>query len=469
MAGMSVSTGLISGMDTAGIIDQLMQVEANPQKLLMKRLSTDQAKATAYRAVNTRFDALRSAAEALKADATWKSVKATSSSDTVSATSTAGASAGTVTFTVNEIARSHAVISAQKWTATGTQTAADLDYGSTSLAVTVGGTPTTVALDRDGNGTATLAEAAAAINARTDLGLTATAVKVSDTEYRLQIATGKTGAASAFTAGAAGAFDVVTQGVDAKLTVGAGTGYTMTSATNTFSGLVDGTTITVTAPVSNVTLKVSSDPQAVADKVAAMVSAANGLLQSISPYTKADSSAAALKGDSTLRQLSGQILDSVAKTLGAEGTLSVAGVELDDKGGFTFESSTFLKAMAATPDKVRRMFTEETRTTGVDGIANNTDDVVTPIGIAGRLSALAVSASDDTKGTLTLLAKSKDRSATDLQARIDNWDIRLELRRTALTRQFTAMETALSTLQNQSSWLSSQIATLPSWSSSSKS
>jgi len=62
-------------------------------------------------------------------------------------------------------------------------------------------------------------------------------------------------------------------------------------------------------------------------------------------------------------------------------------------------------------------------------------------------------------------AETEDAEATDLQKRIEDWDRRLELRRSTLTRQFTAMETALGTLQNQSSWLASQLNTLPTWSS----
>jgi flagellar hook-associated protein 2 len=454
---MSVSTGLISGMDTAGIIDQLMQVEANSQTLLAQRKSADQSKATAYRAVNTRFAALQTAAEALAKPETWTAAKATSSSPAVTATAAAGAATGSVTFAVTKTATSHSVISDQKWTVSGTQTAADVPYGATTIAV---GTATPVTI----GGTGTLADAVKAINARTDLKLSATAVKVSPTEYRLQVTSKDTGAASVFTIGDADTFDPVTAGQNAELTIGGATGYTMTSATNTFSGLIDGTTFTVSAEAPSVTLTVASDPQTVADKLSALVNSANGLLDAISSYTKADSTSASLKGDATLRQLAGQVLDSVSRTLGADGSLSAVGVQLTRDGHLVFDQSAFLKTMAAEPDKARRMLTEESRTTGVDGIAGNTDDVVTPIGLAGRLAAMAKSASNDTTGTLTLLAKSKDSSAEDLQDRIDAWDIRLELRRTALTRQFTAMETALSTLQNQSSWLSSQISSLPSWS-----
>jgi flagellar hook-associated protein 2 len=39
--------------------------------------------------------------------------------------------------------------------------------------------------------------------------------------------------------------------------------------------------------------------------------------------------------------------------------------------------------------------------------------------------------------------------------------MRLELRRTTLTRQFTALETALSRMNSQSSWLAGQISSLP--------
>jgi flagellar hook-associated protein 2 len=47
-----------------------------------------------------------------------------------------------------------------------------------------------------------------------------------------------------------------------------------------------------------------------------------------------------------------------------------------------------------------------------------------------------------------------------MRDRIDAWDRSLTLRRATLDRQFSALETALSQMQSQSSWLSSQISTL---------
>jgi flagellar hook-associated protein 2 len=460
VAGMSLSTGLISGMDTGTIISQLMQVEANPQTLLKQQLSSTQSKGTAYRAINTRFEGLRNAAEALAKPDAWTATKASSSpAGTVTATASPGASTGSVTFAVTKTATSHSVISDQIWNVTSAQTAADVSYGATTIAVG-SATPVTI------GGTGTLADAVKAINARTDLKLSATAVRVSPTEYRLQVTSKDTGTASTFSFGDAGTFDPVTVGQNAELKVGGAGGYTMSSATNTFSGLIDGTTFTVSGEAPSVTLTVASDPQAVSNKVAALVSAANGLLDAISSYTSAESSSASLKGDSTLRELSGQMLDIVSRTLGGGGSASVAGLELSKGGRFEFTAETFVARLTAEPALTKNLFAATTSTAGVDTIPGNTDDVVTPVGIAARFAALAKTASDETTGTLTLLAKSKDTAATDLEKRIDSWDIRLELRRTTLSRQFTAMEKALSTLQNQSSWLSSQISSLPSWSSS---
>jgi flagellar hook-associated protein 2 len=469
MAGMSLSTGLISGMDTGSLITQLMQVEANPQKLLQKQLSTTESKTAAYRALNAKFDALKSAAEALQAGTAWTAAKA-SASVGVAATAGTGATTGSLTFNVDRVADTHSVISDQVWTMTGTQTPADVGYGTNTLDITVGGVTTSLALDGNGNGTATLAEAVKAINAKTELGLTATAVQTSTGVYRLQVTANKSGAAAAdFQVGAAGTFDVVTQGVDAKLTVGTGVGkYEVTSATNTFTGLLNDTTVTVTAPATGVSVTVASDPAAVTAKVKALVDAANGLLASITAYTGSSSSAAVLKGDSALRGLAGKVLDTVSSAVGGN-SAAIAGLQLSKTGSLDFNAETFTAKLASDPALVQKLFFGAAATPGVDGVAGNTDDVAAVAGIAGKLQLLTSGATDKTTGTISLLATASESAAKDLQARITDWNVRLELREKALKRQFTAMETALSTLQNQGQWLSSQIGSLPSWSASNKS
>ena len=459
MAGMSIG-GLTSGLDTAGIVDQLIAVEGRQQTLLAQRLSATQTQAGAYRAINTRFEGVRAAAEAFTKDAAWNPVKTSSSSTSVTASTVTGASSGSISFNVDQVARAHSLVSSTTWPATAGQTAFDVDFGATSLDIVVGGATKTVALDRDGNGTATLSEAAAAINAA-GIALTATAVKVTDTGFRMSITSTATGDASAFSATG---FTTSTQGRNAKITVGdAATGYSISSPTNTFSGVIAGTTITVTKPETGVTVDVTSDPAAVAAKVESLVSSVNGLLDSIDSYTDATSSAAALKGDSTLRQLATQALDVLAYAIGSDGTAAKIGLQLTREGRYLFDKAKFSEQLAADPALVRRMFDGTTPTGGADGdLSTTADNGKAPVGIAAKLMDLAKSATDATIGSLTVLAKGADARAKTLQDSIAAWDLRLEMRRETLNRQFTAMETALSTMRNQSNWLSSALGSLPS-------
>jgi flagellar hook-associated protein 2 len=196
------------------------------------------------------------------------------------------------------------------------------------------------------------------------------------------------------------------------------------------------------------------------------VTAANAVLTSIDGYTDTSTgSTAVLKGDSALRQLTGQVLDAVAYAIGDDGSAAKAGLQLTRNGTITFDKTVFIAKLQSDPALVQRLV-NGAPAVDPDGVPNSKDEKAAVPGVAQRLLDLAKKATDSTGGTLILLAKSQDTKASSLQDQIDDWDTRLALRKETLTKQFTAMETALGTLQNQASWLSSQIAGLPSWSSS---
>ncbi|RZU31240.1 flagellar filament capping protein FliD [Blastococcus saxobsidens] len=448
--------GLISGLDTNSLITQLLRAEAVPQAALKTRLSIAKATAEAYRSVNTRFDAVRTAAEAMLKPEAWSAVKATSSASSVAASATAGAPTGSLTFDVKNTAAAHSVVSGINWTATTDP------YGMTSpieVRAADGSVKGTITV----GGSGTLADAVQAIN-DSEFGLSATAVKVADGQYRLQVTSETSGAATSFDLGTAGTFAVATQGVDATLTVGSGTGaYDVTSSTNTFADLMSGVTITVSKPETAVTVEVAADPGAVVSKMQALVDAANQALSGIKTNTDPDGGAAAtLKGDSALRALAGRVLEAVSFAVGADGSPATIGLQLTKDGTIAFDAAKFSAALADDPALAQRLGAGGPAGPGPDGVSGNADDVVP--GVAQRLLDAAKAASDTTIGTLTLLAEGRDDLAGDLQDKIEAWDVRLIARRTALTRQFTAMETALSGLQSQSSWLAGQLNSLPSWS-----
>jgi flagellar hook-associated protein 2 len=250
-----------------------------------------------------------------------------------------------------------------------------------------------------------------------------------------------------------------------------GTPYTSTSATNTFSDVLSGTSITVSQAATTTTVTVGSDPDAVAAKVKAVVDAANAVLAKIKQYTDSSINAAPLKSDFSLSQLSGRVLDAVSSSVGTSlvdangkpitSSAGSNGVQLTKDGTLTFDATAFKKALAANPGLVQAIFTGSTGP-GADNIPNTPDDPIDVQGVGARLQALANQASDSATGMLTTLANGQDTYAKDIQSQIDAWTNRLALRQSTLTAQFSAMESALGTLKNQSSWLASQINQLPS-------
>jgi flagellar hook-associated protein 2 len=472
--------GLASGIDSTSIINQLMQIESQPQTLLKNQLTTSQNQAAAYRDINSLFAALTTAADALTQSTSWNLTKASSSSTTVAASATAGAQAGSVTFSVDKLASGHAIISdaTQKW---GTTTTA-FGLGNLTLTKSDGSTVPINPTDADGDGVISLADAVTAINA-SGAGVTASAVNTGSGGFQLSLSSTATGLASSFSLAASSGtvgFTVLNQAQDAQITLGAGgpTPTTITSATNTFSDVLTGTSFTVSQQATTATISVTSDPDAVAGKVAAVVNAANAVLAKIKANTDSSTgSTAPLKGDYSLTSLAGQVLNAVSSMVGTSvldtngnpmtSSAGSNGLQLTKDGTLTFDASAFKTAFAANPKLVQSVFSGS-YAAGTDNTLNTPDDTITTDGVGARLKTLATMASDAATGMLTGLANGQDSRAKDIQAQIDDWTSRLALRQQTLTAQFTAMETALGTLKNQSSWLTSQINSLPTWSSSSK-
>ncbi|MCV2489485.1 flagellar filament capping protein FliD [Geodermatophilus sp. YIM 151500] len=455
--------GLVSGLDTTTLVSQLVQAEAAPQTALKKRLATAETAASAYRTVNTTFAAVRAAAEALTASSLASARTATPSSKDVTASAAASAVNGsTITFSVRSLAKAQVSVTHVGWGA-----ATDLAHDNPELAGTI------EILAADGvtsKGTVeikpgmTLAQAAAAINDTDDLGVRASVVKI-DGSYRLQFTSEETGTENGFTvraanetAGTAGAaMRTLADAVDAEIDLG--DNLRTTSSSNTFADLIAGVSVTVSKvdPTTSVTVTVGSDSAGVAGKVQTLVDAVNSALNTVKTYTSnAKGSTAALKGDFPVTQLAGRLLDAVSYAVGSDGSPAQVGLQLTRDGKISFDKAKFTAALEATPELAQRMIGGAAATTAPDGTA-----VPAVTGIAERLLSVARTASDSTTGSLVKLAAGKDSVAEDLQDRIDAWDLRLAARKEMLTRQFTAMETALSSLQNQSTWLAGQISSLP--------
>lgn len=98
------------------------------------------------------------------------------------------------------------------------------------------------------------------------------------------------------------------------------------------------------------------------------------------------------------------------------------------------------------------------RYTGTSDIAALTLDYV--LGLGGALAAQANAVTDDTDGFVKLREDSASTTQAFLTRRQDDIQARLDRKREALVRQFTAMEAAMSRIQSQGAWLGQQITAL---------
>ena len=120
------------------------------------------------------------------------------------------------------------------------------------------------------------------------------------------------------------------------------------------------------------------------------------------------------------------------------------GLKLTKTGTLEFDATKFADAMAKDPVAT---------TAAINAIAT-------------RISDAASQASDSTAGLLTTKIAGQQTDVKNYTAQIATWDDRLVSRRATLQQTYTALEVALSSMQAQSSWLTSQLAGLTGSSSS---
>ena len=449
---MSINTGLASGIDTGSLVSQLLAVEAAPQNALKSKLTATTIAAGAYRTVNTALQAITTAAAKLTPTALAGARTATSSSTAVVATATAAATPGSsVSFTVESLAGTHSQISGRRWASPTT----DVRTGSPDWPMKLyapDGTPMGEIDVPDGTDLNT----AAKLITDAGKGVTATVVRLAADEYALQLTSTTPGGAGAFYVNDGTGYATTTQGRDASIKLG--DGVFARSTTNTFTDLLPGVSVTVSKAdptAAATTVSVGEDPDGLTATVSALVDAVNSALDTIRNQTNnLPGSTAALRGEYAVSQIAGQILGAISEAVGADSPARI-GFELTRDGKLAFSKATFTAALKDDPEMAKGILAGTPETTDANG-----NTVAAVPGIAERLHGVAKVASDATTGTLTSLASGQDSQARDLKDRIAAWDVRLARRRVALNRQFTAMETALSSLQNQSNWLGGQLSSL---------
>ena len=104
MGAISTGIGLISGIDTASLISQLLALEARGKIPLQTKVASLKAKQFALLDINSRLLNMQTASKSFRADLIFKSTLASSSNEDILTVSTGkSAQPGTFTFIVKQL------------------------------------------------------------------------------------------------------------------------------------------------------------------------------------------------------------------------------------------------------------------------------------------------------------------------------------------------------------------------------
>jgi flagellar hook-associated protein 2 len=467
-------SGLASGVDTSGIVQQLMAVDQQS----LTTISYQRARVTAHqsglKAISDALTALQTAGDALKDPATWAASQSTSSSSSnVGVSLLSGAGIGGHTIQVDRLASS--AQHGYAFTPSASAQTFDIYYGSDPSATGASKVTINVAAN------ATAADVATQINALDSSPVYAAAITDPTTgQQRLVLSARKTGQSSDFSVDTTG----LASGQLVEDSSYARTGTILnalykvdgattdaTSESNVLDNAVPGLRITLkgvtSSPATVTTTAANIDQNAVSTKVQNFVNAYNNLVdlansdlsqtRVTNPQSSSDAAQGALFGDLGLQSMLSQLHDQVMGTLSGLGTLkslsdvgvsvpaATGGATSDDAkaGKLTFDSTKLTSALNTDWTQVRNLFAGVGSTKGFSGILHDY--------VNGQTSST---------GLLTQRQNADGSQLTDLQNQLDTRNQQLDLEQQRLTAQFAAMESALQQSQTQQQWLTSQIASL---------
>lgn len=457
--------GLATGMDTQGIIDQLIQLEQRPIYNYQQEISELETTKGAWRDVNSRLDKLEDRITELKFSSTYNSRTANSSNeDVVTATASNSSDEATYSVTVKSTAKAQRLAGSK------------LDDSETAIKDLTGFTGIAAENNIEINGTViTIGENDTLRDISNNINDADAGVKASIVDNHLVLETNDTGTKNALVAGdtlvdsngvleSLGILDggVITNDIEvqeafnAEIDINGITG--ITSSTNTFSEAVEGVTFNINPDaVDNdgtdtafSSVSVAKDTGNATKAVQAFVdqyNSAMSFLDGKTDYDEETEKSAVLQGDSTAMRLQmrlRELVTSKVKDSGDYNTLTSVGIEIDRDGVMSFDSSKFTEALEDSPEKVVNLFNAESDTDSYDGMAVRMDSYLDQL-------------MQSNTGLIPRRLDFYDTRIDGLNDDIEDVQRKVEMTRQRYVNQFAAMEEAISEMQSQQSWMMSQL------------
>lgn len=458
---MSISVGgLVSGLDTNGIVAQLMDLQQQPIKKLQTKQAGYNVELTTYGSLQGQLSKLKTDLQGLDSVEDLTSFSASSGNNSLfTATVDKTATAGSYDITVQQLAKAHKVTSG------GFSKEELVGEGTMHLKVGSG-----TAIDIAVSATNTIADVAKAIN-DAKAGVKA-AVIFDGTSYFLTLTADKTGAANLINltvtdTGDANDTDmnglsrlVYDRGVitnllntrdaaDAIITVDGVTD--IHRDTNLITDIIDGVTLDLksapAAPDNHASLSVTKNTSMIVSKINSFVSSYNEMLtffEAAQGYNSETKVAGVLMGDPTTNSIRRSLKSLLTNTVSGVDSfqrLADLGIALNAKGRLEVNSSTLNSAINDHFDDVNQFFARSTA--GSEGFA---------VRMVKSLDAVI-----GTNGTLSARTKGIQSSIDGIDDQVDRINIQNMAFETRIRNQFNSLELLLAEFKTTGEYLTQQI------------
>ncbi len=476
-------SGLATGLDTDKIITQLMEIERMPIDRLKAKKTSNADKLEAYAQFKTTLDDLKTAVSDMTLTSQVRSNTVSLSADAPFTATSTNASSGSYNVAVKQLAQIQKTIVGASSLKNGLTSQTDALLGTGTFTLTKGATNTVINVSSSNN---SLAGLAAAINEQSaTTGIKASIINDgSATPYHLAL----TGSDSSTT------FSVTSSllAADGLTPVDFGTPATQTAAqtaqqaeayidgikvvsnSNTISGAISGVTLNLNA-VSDVLvpavigppeipaiyqtslLEIKSDTGALKEKLTSFVSSYNKTMEWIlsgyeefggavaddDPDTE-DLLGSVLRGDSSINGVKRGLqnaLSSVINTSGSMKLLSELGITTQLNGTLAQNNTKMDDALANNFEGVVKLLAGEGSTDGV----------------MKKLNSYMLTVTSGTTGLYATKKANYDLNAKRIDTQILNMEPRMVKKEAMLRAQYTAMESLVSGLNAQGSFLTQQM------------
>ncbi|CAN5680743.1 flagellar filament capping protein FliD [soil metagenome] len=427
--------GLASGLDTASLIAKLVAAERASETRYTDQQTIATGQKNIVDALTSSVSSLGSLARDLALPSTLQMRTASSSDSHVSV-----AVSGTAAVTTHDI-RVNSIATAQVASSNTYMTDTAGIAGSGTLAIS-GSTGAPISYDA----TDTLSSIATKIN-NANAGVTAS-VLFDGSAYRLMVASKSAGTANASTftetgsgLGLSDSANVKVPAKNASITID---GVTITRSTNVITDALAGTTITAVSPHTSADpdaqVTVSNDVSSLTAKLKAFVTSFNSVAGAVVgqlTFNASTKQQSVMFGDSTLRGLQTSLSAFTSRTFGSS-TMTALGISMDKDGLLSLDADKLGTALAANPDAMTDLFV-----TG--GLATAVHDLTNLYSEAGDGVLVTKSAGLTERNKL-------------LQSQVDEIETNTIALQTRLHAQFNALETAMSLLQSQSSFITQMLS-----------